>query len=314
MIATTRGALFRGVTQDALGDEIDDNSTPVQYTDWTPQRVNLALDPRAVGTLNGYELGGAGALVGSGTGPVVYVTDFPGVGTAARITRIASGSAWRLGCRIALQRNALHVFKLRYRASDTLPTVSFGLRPSTASTASGVTIDTKNLPAGVGDITVVGSTLDVPYTSLGGLAIISSNGPIGSTLDVSLLDAEAVPAISGPYFDGDSDDSDLERSLWTGAENGSPSVLETRSVALDLSDFPVSIIERSRNEFDEASNAWRTVRYFAGRVSPLVPVQAGDRIRDNRDGAFYVVDEVERTARGISGRSSVSLTMKRTAP
>lgn len=79
-------------------------------------------------------------------------------------------------------------------------------------------------------------------------------------------------------------------------------------------DFPVSIIERSRNEFDEASNAWRTVRYYAGRVSSLVPVKAGDRIKDRRDGAFYVVDEVERMARGLSGRASVTLTMKRTAP
>jgi hypothetical protein len=79
-------------------------------------------------------------------------------------------------------------------------------------------------------------------------------------------------------------------------------------------DFPVSIIEAERREYDEASNAWRTVRYYAGRVSAVVPVKAGDRIKDLYSGAFYVVDEAERMARGISGRSSVTLTMKRTSP
>lgn len=84
------------------------------------------------------------------------------------------------------------------------------------------------------------------------------------------------------------------------------------SPVVGFEDFPASIIERSRREFDEASNAWRTVRYFAGRVPSSIPVKAGDRIRDNRDGAIFVVDEVERMARGLSGRASVTLTMKRT--
>jgi hypothetical protein len=79
-------------------------------------------------------------------------------------------------------------------------------------------------------------------------------------------------------------------------------------------DFPASIIERSRREFDEASNQWRTVRYFAGRVPAYVPVKAGDALRDNVSGALYVVLEGEGMARGLAGRSSVTLTMKRTAP
>ena len=85
-------------------------------------------------------------------------------------------------------------------------------------------------------------------------------------------------------------------------------------VVAGFADFPASIIEKSRREFDEAWNEWRTVRYFAGRVSARVPVKAGDQIRDNRDSAIYAVTEVERMARGLSGRSSVTLTMKRTAP
>lgn len=82
----------------------------------------------------------------------------------------------------------------------------------------------------------------------------------------------------------------------------------------DLANFPASIIEKSRREFDEASNAWRTVRYFAGRVPSYVPVKAGDVIRDRTTAALYIVSEVEGMARGLAGRSSVTLTMKRTAP
>lgn len=79
-----------------------------------------------------------------------------------------------------------------------------------------------------------------------------------------------------------------------------------------LGDFPVSIIERTRREFDEASNAWRTVRYYAGRVPTYVPVVAGDRIRDNVTGRIFIVSEAEAARRGLSGRGSVTLTMKRT--
>lgn len=116
------------------------------------------------------------------------------------------------------------------------------------------------------------------------------------------------------YLDGNLTTGEFTRARWLGDPGESESVLETRELIADYSNFPVSIIEKSRREFDEASNAWRSVRYFAGRVPSNVPVQAGDRIRDNRDGAIYAVGEVERMARGLSGRSSVTLTMKRTSP
>lgn len=90
--------------------------------------------------------------------------------------------------------------------------------------------------------------------------------------------------------------------------------LADAALGRDLGDFPASIIERSRREFDEASNAWRTVRYYAGRVPTYVPVKAGDRIRDNRDGRLFIVNEAEPVARGLSGRGTVTLTMKRTSP
>lgn len=90
--------------------------------------------------------------------------------------------------------------------------------------------------------------------------------------------------------------------------------VESDVVVPGFESFPFSAIEKTRREFDESSNAWRTVRYFAGRVSSRVPVRAGDRIRDLRDGAIFSIDEAERMPRGLGGRSSVTLTMKRTTP
>ena len=78
-------------------------------------------------------------------------------------------------------------------------------------------------------------------------------------------------------------------------------------------DFPLSVVERSTREFDEASGAWRTVRYYAGRVPSTIAPKAGDRIR-TREGVFYVVSEVESMKRGLAGRSSVTLKMRRTSP
>ncbi len=89
---------------------------------------------------------------------------------------------------------------------------------------------------------------------------------------------------------------------------------EKGNVIGDWSDFPLSLIERETREQDPASNTWRTVRYFAGRVPADVPVDEGDRIRDNRDGKIYAVDSIRSEPRSLSGRSSVSLKLRRTAP
>lgn len=86
-----------------------------------------------------------------------------------------------------------------------------------------------------------------------------------------------------------------------------------KKLGRDFADFPFSAIERRRSEFDESSNAWRTVRFYVGRCPSYVPVKAGDIIRD-AEGKLYAVDEAERMARGLSGRGSVTLTMRRTAP
>lgn len=79
-------------------------------------------------------------------------------------------------------------------------------------------------------------------------------------------------------------------------------------------DFPLSIIEKDSREFDEASASWRTVKKLVARAVGTLPVDDGDRIRDLRDGVVYAVDSITRTARGLSGRSSVTMTLRRSAP
>jgi hypothetical protein len=77
-------------------------------------------------------------------------------------------------------------------------------------------------------------------------------------------------------------------------------------------DFPLSVIERGDRVFDQASGEARTVRYIVGRAPADLPVQDGDRIRDNRTGFEYIVDETQRQPRGLSGRGSLTLSLRRT--
>lgn len=79
-----------------------------------------------------------------------------------------------------------------------------------------------------------------------------------------------------------------------------------------LDDIPVSITEISRDVFDPAEQTLRTVRKLVGRIPANIVVQEGDRLRDNRTGEIYIIDEDERTPRSISGRASVTLALRRT--
>lgn len=88
----------------------------------------------------------------------------------------------------------------------------------------------------------------------------------------------------------------------------------TETAVAGYDDFPLSIIETDDSEFDQASEAWRSVTKLVGRIPFNVPVDEGDLIRDNRTGDLYIVDEFRSTARSISGRASVTLALRRTAP
>ncbi len=80
-------------------------------------------------------------------------------------------------------------------------------------------------------------------------------------------------------------------------------------------DFPASIIEKERREWDPGTNTARTVRKITGRVPSNVPVRTGDRIKDLVTGVIYDLDgDFTRARRTISGRSTVTLTLKTTTP
>ena len=79
-----------------------------------------------------------------------------------------------------------------------------------------------------------------------------------------------------------------------------------------LNDFPAAITERGRTVFDPAESTWRTVRELVGRIPYWVALQDGDRLRDNVTGEIFVIDEDERTRRSVSGRASVTLSLRRT--
>lgn len=76
-------------------------------------------------------------------------------------------------------------------------------------------------------------------------------------------------------------------------------------------DLPLGLTEKSRSVQDPASGTWRTIRYFVGRLPANVKLEDGDRIKDNRTGLIYIIDEGEPTRRSISGRSSLSLDLRR---
>lgn len=77
-------------------------------------------------------------------------------------------------------------------------------------------------------------------------------------------------------------------------------------------DFPASILERTREDLDESTQTWRTIRTITARLPAraLDAVQTGDRLKDLQTGKTYQFDGTTRERRGLAGRSSVTMTLK----
>lgn len=312
MLATTRGALLRGSTTDDLGDEVDTNGAPlVQYTEWAEQRRNLVPNPRAAadGTAFGPDHMGVSS----------FVTDFPGdVETAVRWTRTGAGAARArpivLGTQMPGNRKPIG-FRLLIRSSDEC-TLQPTARPNVNSTTGQSSLSsTIPVPAGVSLYSASGLSFDGNPGNNSGIVLVAGAGsvPVGGWLDVTAIDLE-LGGVPVDYLDGWGDTDDTTRRRWATAPNNSQSVLETRELVGDWSDFPLSLIEKTTREQDPATNLWRTVRYFAARVPSNLPVDDGDRIRDNRDGAVYAIDSFRREPRSLAGRASTTLKLRRTSP
>ena len=77
-----------------------------------------------------------------------------------------------------------------------------------------------------------------------------------------------------------------------------------------MAGFAASIIERSRVVFNHETGERRTVRYAIGRVPPALDVRDGDRIRDDRRGVFYVIEEFTYTPYTLAGTSELRLDLR----
>jgi hypothetical protein len=93
-------------------------------------------------------------------------------------------------------------------------------------------------------------------------------------------------------------------------EFGEP--IDSDTPAPGLADIPASITETSVDVLDPAEGTYRSIRKLVGRLPGNVAVQPGDRLRDNRTGEVFIIDEDERQRRSISGRASVTLALRRT--
>lgn len=91
-----------------------------------------------------------------------------------------------------------------------------------------------------------------------------------------------------------------------------------------LADIPASLIERSRGVWDPSTETRRTVRTMTCRLpvatphpatgeSVAVQLEEGDRIRDNRTGIIYAVNEKTEVPRSLAGAAHLTLDLKATA-
>ena len=78
-----------------------------------------------------------------------------------------------------------------------------------------------------------------------------------------------------------------------------------------FADFPVGLIETSKAVYDPATGTRRTVRVYKARVPSNMTLEEGDRLRDNRTGSIYAIDEFVHVPRSIAGQASLTLDLRK---
>lgn len=79
------------------------------------------------------------------------------------------------------------------------------------------------------------------------------------------------------------------------------------------SEVPASLIERSKIVVLPETFERRTVRWTAGRVSAVHGVKKADRLKDDRTGAVYFVDEVT-TVKSMGRVTELALDLRLIVP
>lgn len=91
-----------------------------------------------------------------------------------------------------------------------------------------------------------------------------------------------------------------------------------------LASLPASLVERTKNVYDPASGARRTVRLITCRVparvghpatgvATTVVLVEGDRVKDLGTGRIYALAETVTVPRSLAGQSSLTLDLTATA-
>lgn len=76
-------------------------------------------------------------------------------------------------------------------------------------------------------------------------------------------------------------------------------------------DMPVGLVETSKDVYVPATGTRRTVRKLIARVDPRYVPLEGDRLRDNRTGTIYAIDEHVAVPRSLAGQSSLTLDLRK---
>lgn len=196
---------------------------PATYTPWVEQRRNVFPNPRAVPSGSGF---GASTL-----GNTSWVTDMPGgIRTARRWQRSGAGNARAHGLVIGTAtpaQSAQTRVRIRLRASAAM-SVQVALRNDITSGTNQSTLGQVDIPAGVTEIDLVGPSFAATAGASSGVALVTSSGAVGDSLDVTAVDVGLAPG--GDRFDGWSAGDTLVRHRFLGVDHQSASVREARQV------------------------------------------------------------------------------------
>lgn len=326
VLATTRLAVYRGTTETAVGDEVDDNFTPIEvFTDWAEQFRNATPNP----TFDASQpLGLSPGNYGTGGGGAASMVDGAtpdGLGRGYR-KQWTIGPASLSGISIDFGGVAANLLGSSPLPPDVPYCASVWFQAPYAGSWRYVTVPRL---AGGGTIT---SPAGPPVTALAAGEWIrlyySGTSPANSAFHRGSLNmiAGAVPTagtafvIARPmldvgtlalrdYVDGSQVNTPTRRTSWAGAPFASTSILETReSLGTLMTEQPASVIQRSKRVQDPATGTWRSIPYYRARLTdPSLDIRRGDRVRDLRTGKLMTVDSVDRVARSLTGSARLSL-------
>lgn len=203
------------------------------YTPWGLARTNMIPQPQAPGTAvpSGWTVGGTGAASG-GWVTNTAVSGEPYIFTSKASESIAIGDA--IYGEIQVQSDSANISYVRVNVHRTTGNAYYTSQNAQVivptPTGVPVTVDLSwisTVASGANDLNIS----VVPCGSTGAFTV----PPAGSVFRAR---SPILARTSGPYFDGDTTDDDLDLYGWTGPANASPSTQQTRSYVTTSGTLP----------------------------------------------------------------------------